>query len=146
MSLSFVCKTKFLAKVLLWLAVSEYGVSEYGVSPASLSKKNCKFKKKPQKGKKRSRTLCGVYTLAEDTLVRLGELQSIKNFLAYLKKKVYSNNYRPKYVKYLMIKIRKELKFIETTEICKAMKEPPTKTRKTHKLGVTSFASNVFII
>jgi hypothetical protein len=52
MSLSFVCKTKFLAKVLLWLAVSEYGVSEYGVSPASLSKKNCKFKKKTTKRQK----------------------------------------------------------------------------------------------
>jgi transposase len=73
---------------------------------------------------------------ANDTLVGLEELKiedvpkenpsnvpqirPIENFWANLKRKVYSNNYRPKDVKCLMAKIRKELKAIETTGICKA--------------------------
>jgi hypothetical protein len=38
-----------------------------------------------------------------------------------------------------MAKIRKELKFIETAGIRKAMKEVPAKARKAHILGVTFF-------
>jgi hypothetical protein len=48
-----------------------------------------------------------------------------KVVFANLKKRVYCNNYRPKDVKCLMAKIRKELNSIETTEICKAIKEVP---------------------
>jgi hypothetical protein len=93
---------------------------------------------------------------AKDTLVRLEELKiehvpwkenplnvpqirSIKNVWANLKRKVYSNNYRPKDIKCLMAKVRKELKFIETTGIRKAMKEVPAKARKAHRLCVTFF-------
>jgi hypothetical protein len=70
---------------------------------------------------------------ANDTLVRLEELKieyvpkvqnppndpqirPIENFCANLNRKVYSNNYPPKDVKYLA-KIRKDLKSIETTGI-----------------------------
>jgi hypothetical protein len=60
-----------------------------------------------------------------------------------LKRKIYSNNYRPKKVNSLIAKIRKELKSIEITEIRKAMEEVPAKARKAHKLGVTFFASNL---
>jgi hypothetical protein len=45
----------------------------------------------------------------------------MENFWANLKKKVYSNNYLPKDVKSLMVKIRQELKSIEITGICKAI-------------------------
>jgi transposase len=89
----------------------------------------------------------------KDTLVRLEELKiqyvpkeenppnvpqirPIEKFWANLKRKVYRNNYRPKDVKYLMAKIRKELKSIETTGICKAIKEEPSKA---HRLGLTFF-------
>jgi hypothetical protein len=51
------------------------------------------------------------------------QLRPIKNLWADLKRKVYSNNFRPKYVKCLMAKIRKELKSIETTGVCKAIQE-----------------------
>jgi transposase len=81
---------------------------------------------------------------AKDRLVRLEELKieyvpkvdsppntpqirKIENFWANLKGKVYSKNYRPKDVKCLMEKIRKELKSIETTGIHKTMK-----VRKAH--------------
>jgi hypothetical protein len=63
--------------------------------------------------------------------------QPIENFWAYLKMKVYINNHRPKDVKYLMAKIRKELKSNETTGIRKTMKEAPVKVLKAHKSGVT---------
>jgi hypothetical protein len=53
--------------------------------------------------------------------------------------KVFNNNYRPKDVKCLMAKIRKEPKSIETTGIRKAMKEVQAKARKAHRLGVTVF-------
>jgi hypothetical protein len=69
-----------------------------------------------------------------------------KNFWVNLKKKVYSNNYRPKDGKCLMAKIRKELKSIETTGIRKAMRETPAKAQKAHKFGATCFASNLCII
>jgi hypothetical protein len=46
----------------------------------------------------------------------------------------YSNNYLRRDVKCLMSKIRKELKFIETTGIRTAMKEVPTKTQKAHRM------------
>jgi hypothetical protein len=48
-----------------------------------------------------------------------------------LKGKVYSNNYHLKDVKWLMAKIRKELKSIETTGIRKAMKEVQRPERPT---------------
>jgi hypothetical protein len=51
-----------------------------------------------------------------------------------LKKKVYSNNYRPKDVKCLIAKIRKELKSIESTGICEAIKEALAKAPKTHNV------------
>jgi hypothetical protein len=38
-----------------------------------------------------------------------------------------------------MAKIRKELKFIETTGVRKAMKKVPEKARKAHRLVVTLF-------
>jgi hypothetical protein len=46
-----------------------------------------------------------------------------------------------------MARIRKELKFIETALICKAMKEVmPGKAQKAHRLGVTFFSSNLCIV
>jgi hypothetical protein len=56
-----------------------------------------------------------------------------------MERKVYtvqhhSNNCRRRDVKCFMVKIRKELKFIETTGIRKAMKEVPTKTQKAHRM------------
>jgi hypothetical protein len=57
------------------------------------------------------------------------QIRPIEKFWANLKRKVYSNNYRPKHVKCLMAKIRKELKSIEAKGIHKAMKEPPAKAR-----------------
>jgi hypothetical protein len=56
-----------------------------------------------------------------------------------LKRKVYSNYYRPKDVKCLMAKIRKKLKSIEITGIGKVMKEIPAKARKAHRVAVTLF-------
>jgi hypothetical protein len=44
-----------------------------------------------------------------------------------LKKKVYTNNYLPKDVIFLMANIRKKLKCIETTGIRQAMKGVPAK-------------------
>jgi hypothetical protein len=86
---------------------------------------------------------------AKDTLVRLEELkieyvpkeENPPNVpqIRDLEKKDYSNKYRPKDVKCLMAKIRKELKFIETTRIRKAMKEIPAKARKAHRQGVAFF-------
>jgi hypothetical protein len=87
---------------------------------------------------------------AKDTLVRLEELKieyvpkeknppnvpqirPIKNFWGNLKRKVYCNNYRPKDLKCLMAKTRKEQKSIETTEIRKTMKEISAKARKAHR-------------
>jgi hypothetical protein len=61
------------------------------------------------------------------------QLRSIKNVWANIKREIYSNSYRPKDVRCLMAKIRKELKFIETR---KAMKEEPAKARKSHRLEV----------
>jgi hypothetical protein len=52
------------------------------------------------------------------------------------KEGVHSKNYRPKDVKFLIAKIRKELKSIETTGTRKAMKEVPAKA---HRLGATFF-------
>jgi hypothetical protein len=51
-----------------------------------------------------------------------------------MKKKVYSNNYRPKDVKCLIAKIKKELKSIESTGICEAIKELLAKASKTHNV------------
>jgi hypothetical protein len=51
-----------------------------------------------------------------------------------------------KYVKFLMAKIRKELKSIETTGIRKVLKEVPAEARKAHRLEVTFFASNLCIV
>jgi transposase len=93
---------------------------------------------------------------AKDTLVRLEELKieyvpkeenppnvpqirPIENVWVNLKRKVYSNNNRPKDVNCLMFAIRKELKSIKTTGICNVMKEVPAKARKAHRLGVTFF-------
>jgi hypothetical protein len=45
-----------------------------------------------------------------------------------------------------MTKITKELKSIETTGICKAMKEAPANAQKAHKLGEIFFASYLCII
>jgi hypothetical protein len=52
-----------------------------------------------------------------------------QKLLGFLEKKIYSNKYRPKDVKCLMAKIRKELMSIETT----------AKAQKAYKLGVTLF-------
>jgi hypothetical protein len=55
------------------------------------------------------------YLSKEENLPNVPQIRPIENFWANLKRKVYSINYRPKDVKFLMAKIRKELKFIETT-------------------------------
>jgi hypothetical protein len=64
-------------------------------------------------------------------------IRAIENFWANLKRKVYSNNYPPKDVNCFMAKISKELMSIESTGLCKAMKEVPAKARKAHKMDVT---------
>jgi hypothetical protein len=56
----------------------------------------------------------------EENSTNIPQLRQIENFWANLKRKVYSNNYRPKDIKCLMAKIRKEVKSIETTGLCKA--------------------------
>jgi hypothetical protein len=79
------------------------------------------------------------YVPKEENPLNVPQIRPIEFFLANLKGKVHSNNYRPKDVKCLMTKIRKELKSIETTGICKAMKEVPAKTKKVYRLGGTFF-------
>jgi hypothetical protein len=69
------------------------------------------------------------YVRKQDNPTNVLQIRPIENFWANLKRKVYSNNYRPKYVKYLMAKIRKELKSIETTGIRKVIKEVLAKTK-----------------
>jgi hypothetical protein len=60
-----------------------------------------------------------------------------RKYLSEIEKEgLHSKNYRPKDVKFLMAKIRKELKSIETTGIRKAMKQIPAKA---HRLGATFF-------
>jgi hypothetical protein len=54
---------------------------------------------------------------------KLLKLRPIENFWADLIRKVYRHNYRPKDVKCLMGKIRKELKSIKTKGARKAMKK-----------------------
>jgi hypothetical protein len=72
------------------------------------------------------------YVSKEENPPNVPQIRPIENFWANLKRKVYSNNYRPKHEKCVMAKIRKELKSIETTGIRKAMKKVPAKTRKAH--------------
>jgi hypothetical protein len=86
------------------------------------------------------------YVPKEENPPNVPKIRSFKIFWANLKRKVYSNNDRPKDVKCLMEKIKKELRSIETTGIRKAMKEVPPKARKVHILGVTFFASNLCIV
>jgi transposase len=74
------------------------------------------------------------------------QIRPIENVWANLKRKVYSNKYRPKDVKCLMAKIRKELESIETTGISKVMKKAPAKAQRAHKQGVPFFASNLCIV
>jgi hypothetical protein len=150
-------KNKFPAKVLLWLAVSESGKSEpvYFKSSLAVNKEvyisKClpvlhKFIQKHDKNEKNDLVPAHY---AKDTLVRLEELKieyipneenpqnvpqirPVENSRANLKRKVCRNNYRPKDVKYLMAKIKKELKSIETTGICKAKQELRAKAQKAH--------------
>jgi hypothetical protein len=79
------------------------------------------------------------YVPKEENPPNVPQIPPIENFWANLKRKVYSNNYVPKDVKCLMALSRKELNFIETTEIRTTLKEVPAKARKTHRLGVTFF-------
>jgi hypothetical protein len=79
------------------------------------------------------------YIPKEENPPNVPQIRPIENFWADMKRKVYSNNDRPKDVQCLMAKIRKELKSIATTETRKAMKEVPAKARKAHRLGVTFF-------
>lgn len=164
----FIRKTKFPAKVLLWLAVSERGISEPVFFKAGLAVNKevyiskClpilhKFIQQHHKNEKIVfwPDLASAH-YAKDTLVRLEELKieyvpkdhnppnvpqlrPIENFWANLKRKVYSNNYRPKNLDCLIAKIRKELKSIETMGIRKAMKEVPQNVRKANKFGATLF-------
>jgi transposase len=138
----------------LWLAVSESGISElvfFKVLHNFIQKHNHKKKKILLW----SDLVSAHYP--KDTLVRLEELKieenppnvpqirPIEKFWANLKRKVYSDNYRPKDVECLMTKVRKELKSIETTGIRKAMKEVPAKAQKAHRLGVTFFLQVVCV-
>jgi hypothetical protein len=59
------------------------------------------------------------YVPKKENSPNVPQMRPIENFWANLKMKVYSNNYRPKDVKCLVAKIRKELK---TTGIRKAKK------------------------
>jgi transposase len=52
------------------------------------------------------------YVPKEENPPNVPQLRPIENFWANLKRKVYSNIYRPKNVRSVMAKIRKELKFI----------------------------------
>jgi hypothetical protein len=109
----FICKTKFPAKVLLWLAVSESGISEQVFFKAGLAVNKEVYISKciPEKIVFWPDLASAHY--AKDTLVRLEELKieyfpkeenppnvpqmrHMKNFRANLKRKVYSNNYGPK--------------------------------------------------
>jgi hypothetical protein len=139
-------KTKFPAKVLLWLAVSESGISEpvFFKAGIAVNKKVYLSKFQPilhtfiQKQNKNKKNRTSAH-YARDTLDRLEELnieyvpdnkpkvlqlRPIENFWANLKRMVYSNNYRPKEVKCLMAKMMAgQLKSIETTGNRKAMKK-----------------------
>jgi transposase len=65
------------------------------------------------------------YVQKEENPPNVPHIRPIEKFWANLKRKVYSNKYRPKDLKCLMI--RKKLKSIEDTEIRKAMKKVPAK-------------------
>jgi transposase len=131
-------------KVLLWLAVYQYFINLS--KNTSITKKIVFW------------SVLASAHYAKDTLVRLAELKvlhfpkevnppnvpqirPIEFFLANLKRKVYSNNYRPKDVKCLMAKIRKEL--IETTGIRKAMKELPHSCNYTCKIAALITGNSV---
>jgi hypothetical protein len=68
----------------------------------------------------------------EDSPQNVPKLRPIKNFWVSLIRKIYSNNYRPKDVKCLMAKTKKELKSFENYG-------NSGKTRDAHKLAVTFF-------
>jgi transposase len=138
------------------LAVSESGISEPVFFKAGLAVNKevyiskClpvlhKFIQKRQKKSKGYvdpiRWLKIEYVPKEENPPNVPQIRPIEKFWANLKRKVYSNNYRPKDVKCLMAIIRKELNSIETTGIRKAMKEVPAKTRKAHRLGLIFFFS-----
>jgi hypothetical protein len=72
------------------------------------------------------------YTPKEENPQNVPQIRPVENSWANLKRKVYSNNYCPKDVKYMMAKIIKELKSIETTGICKAKQELRAKAQKAH--------------
>jgi transposase len=74
------------------------------------------------------------YVPKEENSPNVPEIRPIENFWANLKRKVYSNNYRPKNIKRLMAKIRKELKSLKLREFVR-----PAKARKAHRLFVTFF-------
>jgi hypothetical protein len=75
----------------------------------------------------------------ELSLLNNPQLRPIKIFYAMLKRKVYHNSYQAKKPKILIVKIKKELKTIETDGIQRAMREVPIKIKKATKLMVDFF-------
>lgn len=161
-------KCKFPAKVLLWVAISENGISEpvffkgglavnkdvyIGKCLPVLQKFIEKFHKKEKivfwpdlaSAHYAKDTLDDLkrrkipYIPKEQNPLNVPQLRPIENFWAYLKRKVYNNNYRAKNVDCLIAKIKKELKTIEIAGFRKAMKEVPMTIRKANKKGANYF-------
>ena len=67
------------------------------------------------------------------------QLRPIETFWANLKRKVYERGYRAKNVDSLILKIKKELKSINTEGIQASMRNLPKKIRKANREGANFF-------
>lgn len=164
----FVEHTKFPGKILLWLAISPLGMSkpvffESGLAiTANRYIENClpkvkQFISQKHRGRKvvfwpdlasshyAKKSLEAMesmkipYVLKDENPPNVPQLRPIEDFWAYLKRKVYSNNFRPKTTKHLQQKIKKELANMKTLSFAASMSKVPANCRKAERIGVNFF-------
>lgn len=164
----FIRKTKFPGKVLLWLAISERGISEPVFFKGGLAVNAQVYNEKCvpalsnfiEKYHRKEKIVfwpdLASSHYAKSTIENLKDkkiefvpkemnppnvpqLRPIETFWANLKRKVYENGYRAKNVDSLVLKIKKELKTINTEGIQRAMSELPKKIRKANRNGANFF-------
>lgn len=164
----FIHKTKFPGKVLLWLAISERGISDPVFFKGGLAvnaqvyNEKCvpalkNFIKKYHSHDKvifwpdlasshyANATIQNLSNQKIEFVPKqmnppnVPQLRPIETFWANLKRKVYENGYRAKNVDCLILKIKKELKTINTEGIQRSMNELPAKIRKANRYGANFF-------
>lgn len=163
-----ITKTKFPAKVLLWMAVSERGISDPVFFKSGLAvnanvyihkclpvlkrfidcnHKNDKtvfwpdlasahYAKATQDELKKLKI---DYVPKEENPPNVPQLRPIETFWANLKRKVYGDGYRPKNIDCLILKIKRELRKIDTSGLMEAMRAVPQNIRKADRCGADFF-------